>query len=212
MVDCLLVQRSAMHTPYQNTRNPRGTWPRRRCRGVRLREQCLKPLSRPVYQRVRVSCTAVRSPQEIYFRLRQELGNLAMFLFPPGAAGARHARSGLQLGLLPDAAVAAAALRETTYAAEYIAEVERIAGQILRHRFPILGVTVDTGPVIDWRRDYLHGVSTGTPYFRRSPYLDFSRAGDHKAIWELNRHQHLPLLAQAFLMSGRREYLDEAFC
>lgn len=149
----------------------------------------------------------MRSPQEIYFRLRQELGNLAMFLFPPGAAGARHARSGLQLGLLPDAAVAAAALRETTYAAE----VERIAGQILRHRFPILGVTVDTGPVIDWRRDYLHRVSTGTPYFRRSPYLDFSRAGDHKAIWELNRHQHLTLLAQAFLLTGRREYLDEAF-
>src|ERR1035437_2678036 len=176
--------------------NTSGLW---RC-GVRLRKQCLKPL-------VRVSCTAVRSPGEIYFRLRQELGNLAMFLFPPGAAGARQARSGLQLGLLPDARVVAAALRETAYAAE----VERIAGQILRHRFPILGVTVATGPAIDWRRDYLHRVSTGTPYFRRSPYLDFSRAGDHKAIWELNRHQHLPLLAQAFLLSGRREYLDEAF-
>jgi hypothetical protein len=109
--------------------------------------------------------------------------------------------------LLPDAAAVAGALRKTKYAAE----VERIAGQILRHRFPILGVTVDTGPAIDWRRDYLHGVSTGTPYFRRSPYLDFSRAGDHKAIWELNRHQHLTLLAQAFLLTGRREYLDEAF-
>ena len=150
----------------------------------------------------------MRSPTEIYFRLRQELGNLAMFLFPPGGAVARHARSGSQPGLLPDASVAAAGLRKTPYAAE----VERVAGQILRHRFPIFGITVETGSAIDWRRDYLHGVSTGTPYFRRSPYLDFSRAGDHKAIWELNRHQHLPLLAQAFLMSGRREYLDEAFC
>jgi hypothetical protein len=149
----------------------------------------------------------VRSPTEIYFRLRQELSNLAMFLFPPGGAGARPARSGLQSGLLPDAGTVAAALRETPYAAE----VERIAGQILRHRFPIFGITVETGSAIDWRRDYLHGVSTGTPYFRRSPYLDFSRAGDHKLIWELNRHQHFPLLAQAFLMSGRREYLDEAF-
>jgi hypothetical protein len=149
----------------------------------------------------------VRSPPEIYFRLRQELGNLAMFVFPPGGASARHSRSGLQPGLLPDASVVAAALRETPYAAE----VERVAGQILRHRFPILGITVETGSAIDWRRDYLHGMSTGTPYFRRSPYLDFSRAGDHKAIWELNRHQHLPLLAQEFLLSGRREYLDEAF-
>ena len=130
-----------------------------------------------------------------------------MFLFPPGGPGVRHAWSGSQSGLLPDARVVATALRETAYAAE----VERVAGQILRHRFPILGITVDTGSAIDWRRDYPHGVSTGTPYFRRSPYLDFSRAGDHKTIWELNRHQHLPLLAQAFLLSGRREYLDEAF-
>ncbi len=145
----------------------------------------------------------MRSPEEIYFRLRQELGNLAMLLFPPTAAGACPGRS----ALLPDAAAVAAALRDTNYAAE----VARIADQILLHRFPILGVTVETGPAIDWRRDYLNHVSTGTAYFRRVPYLDFSRAGDHKVIWELNRHQHLTLLAQAFLMTGRREYLDEAF-
>src|ERR1035441_4799302 len=190
-------------SPYKNTRNPRDaaapartlaprieawrSWPFQerpsRLDGVRLRKPCLKPLSpaeRPVFpasvprcsgpaaRRRRVSCTAMRSPEEISFRLRQELGNLAMFLFPPGGAGARHARS----PMLPDAAAAAATLRETAYAAE----VERIAGEILSHRFPILGLTVDTGPAIDWRRDYLHGVSTGTPYFRRSPYLDFSRA------------------------------------
>ena len=130
-----------------------------------------------------------------------------MLIFPPGAAGARGTRPGLQSGILPDARLVAAALRGTPYAAE----VERIASQILRHHFPILGITVDTGTGIDWRRDYLHGVSSGTPYFRRSPYLDFSRVGDHKAVWELNRHQHLTLLAQAFLLSGRREYLDEAF-
>ena len=126
-----------------------------------------------------------------------------MFLFPPTAAGACRRRS----ALLPDASAVAAALRGTNYAAE----VARIADQILLHRFPILGVTVETGPAIDWRRDYLNKVSTGTPYFRRVPYLDFSRAGDHKVIWELNRHQHLTLLAQAFLLTGRREYLDEAF-
>src|SRR5258708_24526247 len=126
-----------------------------------------------------------------------------MFLFPPSAAGACLGQS----ALLPDAAAVAAALRGSNYAAE----VARIADQILIHRFPILGVTVETGPTIDWRRDYLNKVSTGTPYFRRLPYLDFSRAGDHKVTWELNRHQHLTLLAQAFLLTGRREYLEEAF-
>ena len=137
------------------------------------------------------------------FGCARRLGNLAMFLFPPSAAGACPGRP----ALLPDAAAVAAALRDTNYAAE----VARIADQILLHRFPILGVTVETGPAIDWRRDYLNKMSTGTPYFRRLPYLDFSRAGDHKVIWELNRHQHLTLLAQAFLLTGRREYLDEAF-
>ena len=123
-----------------------------------------------------------------------------MFLLPPPEARGEHTRT----TLLPDPAVVASALRATRYAAD----VERIADEILRHRFPILGVTIDTGPEIDWRRDYLHGIRTGTPYFRRSPYLDFAQAGDHKVIWELNRHQHLVLLAQAFLFSGRREFLD----
>jgi hypothetical protein len=145
----------------------------------------------------------VRSPAEIQFRLRQELGNLAMFLTPPSLRGKAPEPS----LLLPDPAKVAAALRATPFAAEVI----RIADQILQHRFPILGLTIETGPVIDWRRDYLHGVSTGTPYFRRSPYLDFSRAGDHKVVWEINRHQHLPLLAQAFLFTGECKYLDEAF-
>ena len=143
----------------------------------------------------------MRSPREISFRLRQEFGNLAMFLMPPAAPGSELRGA----SKLPDASAVASALRGTKYAAD----VERIAGEVLQHRFPILGLTIDTGSEIDWRRDYLHGIATGTPYFRRSPYLDFSRAGDHKVIWELNRHQHLVLLAQAFLLSGRREFLEE---
>ncbi len=145
----------------------------------------------------------MRSPQEIGHRLRQELGNLAMFLVPPGAVMHPPACS----NLLPDPAPVAAALKDTPYAAEVI----RIADEILAHRFPLLGLTIDTGPAIEWRRDYVHQISTGTPYFRRSPYLDFARVGDHKVIWELNRHQHLTLLAQAFHLTGRQQYLDEAF-
>ena len=33
--------------------------------------------------------------------------------------------------------------------------------------------------------------------------------GDHKWIWELNRHQHLIVLAQAHLLTGRYEFISE---
>ena len=137
----------------------------------------------------------MRSLTEIRFRLRQELGNLLLLAAPGAGPTASHA----PLHKLALGGTAGAA------------EIEAIAESILAHRFPLLGTVIETGPTIDWRRDYIHGISTGTPYFRRSPYLDFSRVGDHKLIWELNRHQHLVLLAQAFLLTSRREFLDEAF-
>jgi hypothetical protein len=34
--------------------------------------------------------------------------------------------------------------------------------------------------------------------------------GDHKYIWELNRHQHLVVLAQAYNLTGKPEYIHEA--
>ena len=139
----------------------------------------------------------MRSPQEIRFRLRQEIGNLALLAKAPRAPA------------MPSVLrkVAVEDLRGTEFERHLIA----MADGLLAHRFPLLGVTIETGPQIDWRRDYLHGVSTGLDYFRRVPYLDFARAGDHKVVWELNRHQHLVLLAQAWLLTGRREYLDEVF-
>ncbi len=149
----------------------------------------------------------MRSPREISFRLRQEAGNLALFAAPPSLPRASLESAAPRLAPLPDPGRVAAALRGTAFAAE----VEALASSAASHVFPLVGLSVNTGPAIDWRRDYVHGISTGTPYFRLVPYLDFRRAGDHKIVWELNRHQHLVLLAQAFRLTGRREYLDEAF-
>ena len=84
-----------------------------------------------------------------------------------------------------------------------------LADQIQRHEFPVLATVVEAGPDIRWRRDYLRGIETGLVYFLRIPYLDTARAGDHKMIWELNRHQHLIVLAQAHLLTGESRYLDE---
>ena len=109
------------------------------------------------------------------------------------------------LPALPDPEAVCGRLRGSALAAEIV----YLASTVLAHRFPLLASAIDTGPHIDWRRDYLHDISTGLAWFRSVPYLDFARAGDHKVVWELNRHQHLVLLAQAFRLTGRREFLDE---
>lgn len=68
---------------------------------------------------------------------------------------------------------------------------------------------MDTGSQVQWRRDYVGVKETGLQYFRRIPYLDAAACGDHKLIWELNRHQHLILLAQAYLFTEDQGLLDE---
>jgi hypothetical protein len=141
-----------------------------------------------------------RSPSEIAFRLRQEVQNLAFLAHPPKLPQGATPRAPF-----PDPDSALKTLRSTPTADAIVA----LADQIVLHRFPLLGLEIDTGPKIRWRRDYINDKETGTDYFRKIPYLDASLAGDHKIIWELNRHQHLVLLAQAYRLTERREYLDE---
>ena len=139
--------------------------------------------------------------EEIRFRLRQEIMNAAVRVFPPAP---RLSNSERPDDLLPDARTVAGKLHGTPYARE----VERLANQIVEHRFPLLGIEIATGPEIRWRRDYVNGIELPADYLRRIPYLDRKRAGDHKVIWELNRHQHLVLLAQAFVLTGRKEFIE----
>ncbi len=144
----------------------------------------------------------MRSFAEIKFRARQEAANLLLLYRKPKFKVSRD------FGLaLPDGEQAAEKLKSSLYAAE----VERIADAVLRHDFPILGLEITTGPEIHWRKDYLHGKDSGLAYFKRLPYLNFDAVGDHKLVWELNRHQHLVLLAQAYLLTGRHAYCDEVW-
>ena len=145
----------------------------------------------------------MRSLREGAFRVRQEVANLLLLAAPP-----RLSRFSLQptpLAHLPDPTVVVGHLRGTRFAAE----VERLAALILAHRLPLLGLEIETGPDVAWRYDYVHGVTSDASYFRLIPYLDMTSVGDHKIIWELNRHQHLILLAQAYRFTGNLEYVRE---
>lgn len=143
----------------------------------------------------------MRSLREIGFRLRQETANVALWLRPPSP----RLETESPLAGLPDPSPTLARLWGTPWAAE----MQALAESFLAHRFPLLGREVSTGPQIRWRRDPERGLETPARYFRSIPYLDCSRSGDHKLIWELNRHQHLVLLAQAYRLSGRSQYLEE---
>ena len=146
----------------------------------------------------------MRSLSEISFRLRQEALNLWLFVRPPAL---ERIPTVAPLPLLPDPAPVLAAVANTPWADDLIAEADRI----LKHEFRLLGITIETGPDIEWRRDYLAGKGSESKYFRSLPYLDFDRVGDHKVIWELNRHQHLVALAQAWRLTLDVRYKDELF-
>lgn len=145
----------------------------------------------------------MRSLNEIGFRLRQEFVNLALLVRPEKLP--ENTSPAWPLPLLPDAAEIAAAIRNTTIAAA----IDRRAHSVLAGRIPIFGCEIEAGRSVHWRRDYSSGIETGLSYFRRIPYLDPARAGDHKVIWELNRHQHLALLAQAYVLNSDAAFVRE---
>ncbi len=126
------------------------------------------------------------------------------FFFPPGSGSERAA---LVQQHLP------------SEAAQIVREAEEICG----HRFRLLGYanldfTLAGGAVasgagnwkeIDWHLDAVHGKRGPLEPWFKIPFLDFAAIGDHKVIWELNRHQHLVTLAKAFLLTRDEKYLRE---
>jgi hypothetical protein len=146
--------------------------------------------------------TTLRSLREISVRLKQEVKNVYAFASPPKFQF--NPNFVPRIPLSPPSEMIAA-LQGTAFEREVLT----LAEQIRRHHFPILGLTIDTGPQVPWRRDHLSGIETGLSYFRRISYLDARRSGDHKFIWELNRHQHLVILAQAYLFTGDEANLAE---
>src|SRR5271166_6201194 len=145
----------------------------------------------------------MRTFRELTFRIRQQAANALLAFSSPNL----NLAADTPLALLPNPAVVADALRDTEHAHELI----QTADEIVQGRVPIFDKVIDYGPTIAWRRDPHRGVETPAKYFGRIPYLDFTAAGDHKLIWEINRHQHLVLLAQACVITGRDEYCETIF-
>jgi hypothetical protein len=144
----------------------------------------------------------MRTFAEVNFRIRQEAANLRLWVRPPRIP---YAHVIAPLAGLPNPATVVESLQYSAFSNE----VRRISLEIVTHHIPLLEESVDVGSNIQWRRDYRSGIASGRNYCRRIPYLDVARVGDHKPIWELNRHQHLVLLAQAYRFTRQQPFLDE---
>jgi hypothetical protein len=84
------------------------------------------------------------------------------------------------------------------------------ADSICRHEFCLLGYEkLAYGVNIDWHRDAVHNTRSPLKPWFKIDFLDFREVGDHKIVWELNRHQHLVTLAKAWRLSGRGVYISE---
>jgi Heparinase II/III-like protein/Heparinase II/III N-terminus len=62
---------------------------------------------------------------------------------------------------------------------------------------------------IDWHVDPVHNRRAVTEFWTSVPYLD-PACGDHKIIWELNRHQHWAALGRAFWLTGDMRYRERS--
>ena len=156
-----------------------------------------------------------RSPLEFWSRGQQFGSQLAERWLgrhqrPPAVAPGFRRRTPAGLALQPGAAelaAVAALLRE-----RWPDEARRLCAEAdaaIAGRFDLLGYRGLTfGDPIDWHRDPLRGKTAPAAHWSRVPYLDVDVVGDHKLVWELNRHRHFVLLGQAYWLTRDDRYLE----
>jgi len=88
-----------------------------------------------------------------------------------------------------------------------IGPVVEAAERLLAHRFDLLGYHgLWFGDPIDWHFDPVWKRRSPLMHWSRIDPLDAAVVGDSKVVWELNRHQWLVRLAQAWTMTGDDRY------
>jgi hypothetical protein len=78
---------------------------------------------------------------------------------------------------------------------------------LLRHDFNLLGYrNLSFGDPIDWHFDPVWGRQSPHRHWSQIDPLDPEVVGDSKIVWELNRHQWIVQLAQAWALTGDDRY------
>ncbi len=80
------------------------------------------------------------------------------------------------------------------------------AERIVAGRYDLLGYReIPFGTTPAWHADPVHGRKAPADHWTAIRYLD-PEYGDHKIIWEINRHQHWLSLARAYHLTGDSRY------
>jgi hypothetical protein len=142
---------------------------------------------------------------EIYTRGRQEIGKRRDVLLDRLGLDPFREPATQPSGVTLDCAGIVEILRrrmpdETT---ALVARAERI----LDGCFDLLGYRdLHFDDPIDWAFDPVHGKHTAPLPWPAIDFLNFENAGDHKIVWELNRHQVLTTLARAYRVTGEPRF------
>ena len=88
-----------------------------------------------------------------------------------------------------------------------------LAARVAGGRYDLLGyegLRFGAEGTIDWHLDPVSGRRAPQVFWADVPYLDPS-VGDHKVIWELNRHQEWLMLGRGWWLSGAEPAADHEF-
>jgi hypothetical protein len=95
---------------------------------------------------------------------------------------------------------------EQSWCARLVGQADRIA----KHKLSYFHLREqEHGNPIEWNKDHGSNIVGPMHLAQKIDYRDFNIAGDCKLAWELNRHQHLVVLARAWRVSGNDEYAQE---
>ena len=81
-----------------------------------------------------------------------------------------------------------------------------VADKICENKINLFSKEINFGLKVDWNRDFI----SGKKWPENKVNYRSSQVGDPKDIWELNRHQFLPLLGKAFFLTRNEKYSQKA--
>lgn len=93
---------------------------------------------------------------------------------------------------------------------EQVAMILAEAEHVLAHQFDLLGSgPTRLGNSLPWHTDFKTGREWPLQFCRDIEYLELDRPSDVKVPWELSRAQHVPLLGQAYWLTGDERFARE---